>query len=69
MNHTLFDCGIKWKVEAGNGELFDIIATLPKTVGLFSKLVKCQTFAGQKYLKQSREVQTCRQEFASSKAK
>ena len=50
MNHTLFDCGIKRKVKARNGELFDIIATLPKTVGLSSKLVKCQSFAGQKYL-------------------
>ena len=54
MNRTLFDCGIKRKVEARNGELFDITATLPKTVGLSSKLVKChhcnESFAGQKYL-------------------
>ena len=41
MNRTLFDCRIKRKVEARNGELFDITATLPKTVGLSSKLVKC----------------------------
>ena len=27
MNRTLFDCGIKRKVEARNGELFDITAT------------------------------------------
>ena len=54
MNRTLFDCRIKRKVEARNGELFDITATLPKTFGLSSKLVKChhcnESFADQKYL-------------------
>lgn len=53
MNRT-FDCGIKRTIEARNGELFDITATLPKTVGLPSKLVKCshcnKSFTGLKYL-------------------
>lgn len=32
MNRTLFDCGFKKEVELKNGELYDITATLPKTI-------------------------------------
>ena len=54
MNRTLFDCGVKKKVETKTGGLFDVTATLPKSTRLLDKPVKCdiyqESFATKKYL-------------------
>jgi hypothetical protein len=54
MNRTLFDCGVKKTMEARNCQLFDVTATLPRTVELPSKPTKCdfcnESFAVKKYI-------------------
>ncbi|XP_014675269.1 PREDICTED: jerky protein homolog-like [Priapulus caudatus] len=55
MNRTLFDCGIKREVETRNGRLLDVTATLPKSIELPKKHVKCEIcnglFTAEKYLR------------------
>ena len=54
MNRTLFDCGFKKEVELKGGQLYDITATLSKSVKLNSKSLKCDVcqefFSGKQYL-------------------
>jgi hypothetical protein len=54
MNRTLFDCGFKKEVELKGGQLYEITATLSKSVKLNSKSLKCDVcqefFTGKQYL-------------------
>lgn len=54
MNRTLFDCGFKKEVELKNGKLYDVTATLPKTVQKQTYDFKCgicsQTFFRRQHL-------------------
>ena len=55
MNRTLFDCGVRKKVELKNGCMVDITPTMEKTAEISkSAEVKCnvcgKSFRGQQYL-------------------
>ena len=54
MYRTLFACGLRKSIEVKDGKLYDITATLEKTVELNSATVECEhcdkSFKGQQYL-------------------
>lgn len=55
MNRTLYACGFEKEAELRSGQLYDnITATLPKSVKLKNKSLKCnicqEFFSGKKYL-------------------